>query len=178
MNDRVERISRLMREIKRKVETVSSYSLSIKKFNFKLEALLTAFDAYTTYGALEMHEYKNIPTQSVVVEADSGHAECDETVETEQTEWRPRVSTEESLPEFIERMEFSLPDNKTFRSNAMRIVECLYRNREGMLLEDIIRNTGISRYKCIDILNTMLKTDPPMLSKKFDKGFVYSILLL
>ena len=74
-------------------------------------------------------------------------------------------------------MEIHIPNNKLLRNNGIKIAECLYLNRDEILLEKIMMGTGVSKYRCIDNLNTLLKTDPYLLSRKFDKGFIYSIVL-
>ena len=39
MDNKIEKISKLMKEIKNKIEVIASHNTSIKEFNFKLEAL-------------------------------------------------------------------------------------------------------------------------------------------
>ncbi|EOB13260.1 hypothetical protein NBO_89g0004 [Nosema bombycis CQ1] len=67
--------------------------------------------------------------------------------------------------------------NNQGKVNKMHIIKILgmLNKSNGMLLDDVIKKSGMSKYKCIDVLNILLKTEPPAIIKKFDKGFIYYI---
>ncbi|ADM11121.1 uncharacterized protein Eint_021240 [Encephalitozoon intestinalis ATCC 50506] len=174
MDEKLKEISRLVSEVKRKLEVIIQSSSHIKEFNYKVEALLAAFDAYTIRGV--EHNLDLDKTSQTIVFPKKVIPK--EKTKEETTSSFSNIRGEESLQEFIERMGSTTTGNKLFRNNAAKIARFLYDNREGAVLEEIIKNTGISRYRCVDILNTMLRADPPLVSKKFDKGFIYSIVLL
>lgn len=169
--DRLEKIAVLMKEITRKMEAISLHNKCLREFNFKVEALLAAFEAYSAPGSCE----EPVPIQCSTDPVDVAKKRK---VPEQEMVPEPVVHAEESLAAFLGRMATHLPENKLLRSNAAKIASCLYLNREGMVLEGVMRGTGVSKYRCIDILNTLLKTDPPLLSKRFDKGFIYSAALL
>ncbi|AFM97875.1 hypothetical protein EHEL_021210 [Encephalitozoon hellem ATCC 50504] len=174
MDEKFKEVSKLMKEIKRKIEAVAQSSAHIKEFNYKVEALLAAFDAYTSHipeSSLETDRASSnaIPSRKIIQK---------ESTREDVVAPPPKVRKEESFEEFMRRMESSTASNKVFRTNATKIAKFLYGNKDGAALEEIIKHTGISRYRCVDILNSMLRTDPPLASKRFDKGFIYSIALL
>lgn len=175
MGDRTERIAWLLREVKSKIERVIASNVSIREFNFKLEALITAFEAHKAHSSVDNHE-------GVLKPVSSNHSEehhvVDNKVASRCVPDAEYADREEGLEKFIGRLNSSLPDNRLLRSNAVKIAEYLYSNREGAVLEEIMKNTSMSKYRCVEVLNTMLRTDPPLLLKRFDRSFIYSILLL
>ncbi|AFN82594.1 hypothetical protein EROM_021190 [Encephalitozoon romaleae SJ-2008] len=175
MDERLKEVSRLMKEIKGKLEAIIQNSMHIKEFNYKAEALLAAFDAYTIYDP-----ESNLGADRASLDIVSPRKNMQEEGTKEEVVLLPPsgIRKEESFEEFMERMESNTMCNKMFRANATKIAKFLYANKEGAALEEIIKTTGISRYRCVDILNSMLRTDPPLVSKRFDKGFIYSIVLL
>jgi hypothetical protein len=162
--ERLGKISELMGEIKRKMETVAVRNEMMREFNYKMEALLAAFDAYTSDAAPE--EAKGNTKNKGGRKEKASIPEC------------PAVPGEETLREFLCRAESLLSGNKWLRSSLSKVVECLYGAKGGVLLETIIKKSGVSKYRCVDTLNMMLKTDPPLASKRFDRGFIYTLNVL
>ncbi|CAD25157.1 hypothetical protein [Encephalitozoon cuniculi GB-M1] len=175
MDEKLKEVSRLMKEIKVKIEAIIQSSAHVREFNYKMEALLAAFEAYTVHGVRHDPEVPRTP-MPIVPSVESIVKESIE--EGAVAAASSKVRREENLEEFMRRMESNTAGNNLFRNNATKIARFLYANREGVALEEVIKNTGISRYRCVDILNSMLKADPPLVSKRFDKGFIYSIVLL
>lgn len=175
MDERLKEVSRLMKEIKGKLEAIIQSRMHIKEFNYKAEALLAAFDAYTIHGT-----ESNLGADRALLDVVPFRKNMQKENAKEEVVLLPpsRVRKEESFEEFMERMESNMICNKVLRTNSTKIAKFLYANKEGVALEEIIKSTGISRYRCVDILNSMLRTDPPLASKRFDKGFIYSIVLL
>jgi hypothetical protein len=160
MDERLGRISELMKKIKGKVETIGVHNEMIKRFNHKLEALLMAFDTYTAEERVAEEKGRK-----------RSRREKENRPEEEPTPAARKVTQQE----FISRAESLVPGNKWFKANLSKIVECLYEVKEGVLLETIIKNSGVSKYRCVDILNMMIKTDPPLVLKRFEKGFIYTL---
>lgn len=176
MSTRHDEIKQLLKEIKVKLESIVSTGACIKEFNYKLEALLTAFEAYTSHGP---EHIPHTPESALAMPQHKSNTSPDAYEEERMdSDPMPHEGREESLDEFLARMDTSIPSSKLSRNNTVKIVRLLYSNREGVTLDDLIRGTGVSRYRCIDLLNAMLKTDPPLASKRFDRGFVYTIALL
>lgn len=82
-----------------------------------------------------------------------------------------------SLNELVNRVISSNKPGKVNKMHIIKILGLLNNSKKGMFLDDVIKSSGMSKYKCIDVLNILLKTEPPAITKKFDKGFIYFINL-
>ncbi|KAF7683783.1 hypothetical protein TCON_1008 [Astathelohania contejeani] len=80
-----------------------------------------------------------------------------------------------SLNEIWSSIQQILPNNLLYRTNTEKIIKTLYKHKNGLLLDDIIKLSGVPKYRCIDILNFLIKTSQPWIFKKFEKGFVYKL---
>ncbi|KAM0677131.1 hypothetical protein BDAP_002292 [Binucleata daphniae] len=59
-----------------------------------------------------------------------------------------------------------------FTENAKKIVNLLKKSGECSL-ENIVRNSGVSKYRCIDIINELTKIKPSVVCKKNIDGIKY-----
>ncbi|KAF9762295.1 hypothetical protein NGRA_2107 [Nosema granulosis] len=84
---------------------------------------------------------------------------------------------ESSFNELVNRVIASSNPGKVNKMHIIKILGLLNSSKKGMFLDDVIKSSGMSKYKCIDVLNVLLKTEPPAITKKFDKGFIYFINL-
>ncbi|KAM0671422.1 hypothetical protein OCOL_001538 [Ordospora colligata] len=186
INQKLDEISQLVRSIKSKMDIVVSSTVSLRELNYRIEALLISFKAYACkrkHTILD-NTLSISNTQSIKETYDSGEHTAHQNAENEcfekSTLSTPSTYTSktECLNEYIVRMTPKFSNSKLVINSAIKIASLLYSNTEGMMVEEIIKGAGVPRYRCIDILNTMLRTEPPLASKKFCKGFVYSIVLL
>lgn len=72
---------------------------------------------------------------------------------------------------FLNRISSDTNLKKSNKGYILKIVDLLYENKNGLPWEEIIQKSGVPKYKCIEILNNMIKSNPPVLIKKRDKGF-------
>lgn len=72
---------------------------------------------------------------------------------------------------FLHRISSDTNLKKANKGHILKIVNLLYENKKGLPWEEIIQKSGVPKYKCIEILNNMVKSNPPVLIKKRDKGF-------
>ncbi|KAH9411971.1 hypothetical protein HK407_02g04180 [Ordospora pajunii] len=188
MSEKLDEISLLVRNIKSKMDVVVSSTVSLRELNYRIEALLVSFKAYACKRKLTMLDNTlSLSTNDVGNIKEKYHQNDCTAHQNAENECfqQPTPSTSstylnktECLEEYIVRMKPRFSNSKLLINSAIKIASLLHSSTEEVMIEEIIKNTGVPRYRCIDILNTMLRADPPLASKRFNKGFAYSIVLL
>jgi hypothetical protein len=185
MHEKLERLNSLVKEVKAKIEKVSRLNVQAKELNYKLEAFLFALNAYSCYdrtdrqvssdSSLSMDlEPMGIDSSRMGVLSDidlSRSVRMDSPMmKVRSTPNRKRVAL---FDEILSEAMKVVPDNRMLVSCTEKIIKLLYGKREGLLLDEIIKEAGVNKYRCIDVLNMLIKADPQIIYKKFDKGFIY-----
>lgn len=176
MEKKLQEIKSLLIGIKNKVGVLSNNNNLVKVINYKLESL---FLVYRTYGVsipdIVQHEITcNILDNKLCLERQEPaenlhHTEAKVCVPTRKLE---------TMEEFMSRMSPYLLKNRLFALNAQKIVSCLWDHSEGLPLETIIKTSGVTKYKCVNVLNFLGKTDPAFISKRFVRSFIYQLNIL
>lgn len=172
---KLEKLDALIRETKQKIEKVSELNRYLEVFNFKLEALLLSISEVSLSapeGGEESVEMFNISFSDLNVR---GSDEKVSTKKEKAKQEKKEVARELGVDGLLEKVHRVIPDNKLYRINADKLVRFLFSNKEGVLHEEVLKKSGVSKYRCIDILNVLMNTEPPIVSKTFDRGFMYKL---
>ncbi|TBU09806.1 hypothetical protein CWI39_0036p0030 [Hamiltosporidium magnivora] len=181
MQEKLQKLNLLFQEIKCKLTKIQNITTDLKHFNTKMNALLQALDAYSSEDKQaeillpENLDYYNIDFTSL--NNNISFSECLYDSKKEKSTIKQQITKKSTLEEIWTEIILFLPDNKLYRTNAYKIVKCLYENRNGLTVEIIIKNTGVAKYRCIDTLNHLIKNDPPFVKKVFEKAFIYMLNL-
>ncbi|KAL6120877.1 hypothetical protein NUSPORA_02312 [Nucleospora cyclopteri] len=148
-------IHELCGKIKLKTEEAKENILYLKKINFKLESLINSIEAYsvesppsTPINSTFIKTVKNTPLETNSIK------------KIKQTNPLNKIST------------LFTGDNKKLNQIAQEIYLLIEQNKK-ILLDEIVKRVKLSKYKTIEILNVLVKEK--IVTKKFDKGFVYEI---
>eukprot|EP00866_Antonospora_locustae_P001573 jgi/Antlo1/1573/2006 len=168
--EKIERLHLAIRDIKTKIERVLVLNEQINIFNFKLEALLLSMDEMSDKALQNDENVDSTGVANTQFSVSKIHHVHEQLLEKE-------VMTSKSMQiqDVLEKVHKVIPDNALYRSNADKLVRFLFANKSGILYEDILRKSGVSKYRCVDILNALMNTDPPIVRKTFDRGFIYKL---
>lgn len=167
----------LVKDIKAKIDHIAEINAQVNIFNFKLEALLCSLDEVsvaTTRSEDQTAEILNIPLSSLAV-----HKTVMDPVAKKERPKKEKKQKEEkpAVERILDRIYSIVPENVLYRSNAEKLVRFLFSSKEGVFYDDILKKSGVSKYRCIDILNLLMNAEPPLVNKSFDKGFIYKLNL-
>ncbi|KAK1351203.1 hypothetical protein CWI38_0746p0040 [Hamiltosporidium tvaerminnensis] len=190
MQEKLQKLNLLFQEIKCKLTKIQNITTDLKHFNTKMNALLQALDAYSSEDkqaeillpenldvSVERLELSTSNIDFTSLNNNISFSECLYDSKKEKSTIKQQITKKSTLEEIWTEIILFLPDNKLYRTNAYKIVKCLYENRNGLTVEIIIKNTGVAKYRCIDTLNHLIKNDPPFVKKVFEKAFIYMLNL-
>lgn len=166
--EKVERLHFAIREIRAKIERVIELNEQINIFNFKLEALLSSMDEMS----VEVHQKSDDSVGMASSEFSGTKIRHVHELLPEKKERRKKCT---KIQDILQKVHMTIPDNALCRTNADKLVRFLFSNKNGVLYEDILKKSGVSKYRCVDILNALMNTDPPIVQKTFDRGFIYKL---
>lgn len=168
--EKIERLHFAIREIKTKIERVLVLNEQVNIFNFKLEALLLSMDEMSVKDFQKDRNVDSAGMASAQFSVPKAH-----NVHEQLPEKKERAKKSTRIQDVLAKVHKVIPDNALYRSNADKLVRFLFSHRNGVLYEDILKKSGVSKYRCVDILNALMNTEPPIVRKTFDRGFVYKL---
>lgn len=166
MDKKLQKLNTLVTSAKNKIETIQSQHKSLHKLNTKLEVFLTTIDALRIPTIQETNNlspdfFNNSFSQSIHLTNHSTLVSEKYTLETIKIKIR----------------EINL--NSKFMLNAEKIVDCINETKDGLGLDDIMRKSGVSKYRCVEIVNELMKCVPQILVKKGEgKNFKYELNMI
>lgn len=200
----------LLDEIKLKIQKISMQNEHLKKFNYKMEALIVSLETFTIQEdenldkskdtiKTQQYCYKNeIISKPTILNHNKINKEYNfndipdiqkvsKLLKKEQTSrnYKPEEisSVDMSQTSLDTSLLFDLKNDvlskaltdknlsKVNKGHLIKVLDVLNKNKQGIMWEDLIQKSGVPRYKCIEILNCLVKSDPPLMIKKRDKGF-------
>ncbi|RVD90739.1 hypothetical protein TUBRATIS_28300, partial [Tubulinosema ratisbonensis] len=155
-NLKLERLKRLVYEIKNKLDRLIKINYTLNDFNFKLHALLIALEEVSSEILPEdIQEEVSKIEESVI------------TVHSEST-----IKQELNLDDFLEKVYSVINPNSTYKICIEKVVKLIYKSNI-ISHEDLIKKCGISKYRCVEVINLLGKTQPQFLLKNHEKGIFY-----
>ncbi|WUR05089.1 uncharacterized protein VNE69_12074 [Vairimorpha necatrix] len=182
-------LENFLKDIRAKIKKIETQNEQLKIFNYKLESLLVSIDTYSIEKETkeEKVSYKRLTPD---LERVSKILKKEETSKINKKHLQEeRIKIEEIIPPDMSHslldtsllfdtkndlLSRALADSnikKSSKGHLIKILEILESHKDGILWEEIIKKSGVPRYKCIEILNCLGKTDPPIMIKRRDKGF-------
>lgn len=168
--DKIERLHLAIKEIKTKIERVLTLNEQINIFNFKLEALLLSMDEMSVKVSQKDKSVDSVGMAGTQFSVPSTHH-----VHEQLPEKKEKTKKSTQIQDVLAKVHKVIPDNTLYRSNADKLVRFLFSNKNGILYEDILKKSGVPKYRCVDILNALMNTEPPIVRKTFDRGFMYKL---
>merc|ERR1712131_60250 len=145
----LDEIAELAKELKNKTTKAHKMIEKLNRINYKIESLLNSLDAYADdQSGQEKTRNKNLYKDTISVKDNDEHI----------------LTKIETL---------FAKDKKNHSKIAIQIFLIIKENR-SILLDDIVKNVKLSKYKIIDILNILVREN--LVSRKFDRGFMYEIV--
>lgn len=190
MNEKLRKLDILTVMTKEKIEKVREKTNSLRITNYKLEALLEIMEALSistkanknpseTTGlesipeTIELEYNKKITKEvSILKNSDFFDTPFNETIPIVEQKISNNVSkwTYDGILEKISEFK----NNTLFLKNTHKIVSALKDSSDGLNIENIIKKTGVSKYRCIDIINELTKITPHILHKRYEKkNYIY-----
>lgn len=158
--DRLRQIETLVLSIKKKSQAVRKQARALNSLNSKLEVFLMALDAYS----LDAKEQQCEPARA------GGRTKA-EALRKNITTPVKKTKREEPL-DARSAIAMLFRASKTQKSTALEIYKLL-ENNEVVGLDDIVKSIKMSKYRVIEILNSLVRER--IVLKHFDKGFLYKI---
>ncbi|ELQ74772.1 hypothetical protein THOM_2301 [Trachipleistophora hominis] len=194
MLKKYQKINSLLVEIKTKLEKLQEHSNNLKLFNIKIKALNEAFkecsltienikeEKDATVEEIQMEEFDEqsdyeYNTSIVPDEHDTSYNPMyDNTNQTNShiIESKPAVK-ERSLQSILIYASTLLPKDQKTQQNLKKIVSLLYDQKE-MSLNNIVTICKVPKYRAVDILGKLSGAKRPIVSKRYDKEFFYTLV--
>ncbi|ELA45988.1 hypothetical protein VCUG_02521 [Vavraia culicis subsp. floridensis] len=194
MQKKYQRINSLLVEIKAKLEKLQAHSNNLKLFNVKIKALNEAFrecnsiiendkkENETNSVEEEMEEFDDMSEYeyNTSVTPDNNNALCNPMYDnTDQTasfiaESEPIVKKRTLQSILLYASSLLSKDQKT-QQNLKKIVNLLHEQKE-VSLNNIVTACGIPKYRAVDILGKLSGAQRPLVSKRYDKEFFYTLV--
>ncbi|KAI5148106.1 hypothetical protein ENBRE01_0120 [Enteropsectra breve] len=167
-SSKLKTIEQHIRSIKIKILDIIDRTEKLRDFNNKVEMLLLAYETYS----------ENIDVE-LVQSSSTGKNEKKGSVQSHKTRQSKSCPSDEPQEKLVKKAKKMLPahriqelfkSSKNNKNIAMEIYGLL-ESGNTVPLDDIVKRIKQSKYKVIEILNTLLKER--IVVKSFDKGFMY-----
>lgn len=181
-----------MESIRIKIQKIVIHNEKLKKFNYKMESLLVSFDTYSVPNFItkktiqpKIIKTSEIQKLSKILKKEQTNEKINlNNISSENVPKKNKIEVVDTSYNTIDTsllfdtkndiLNRALSDstlNKSNKGHVIKIIDILYQNKNGIMWEDLIKKSGVPKYRCIEILNCLVKTDPPIMIKKRDKGF-------
>lgn len=186
-----------MESIRNKIQKIVLHNEKLKKFNYKMESFLVSFDTYSVpkvedkkisqpkvVKTSEIQKLSKILKKEQIMNQNINQQSNQNDININYVHKRHKTDVVDTSYNMIDTsllfdtkndiLNRALNDstlNKSNKGHLIKIIDLLYQNKDGIIWEDLIKKSGVPKYRCIEILNCLVKTDPPILIKKRDKGF-------
>lgn len=180
--EKVNILENLLNSIQSKTKAISGQTKFLKAFNRKLEILMMCFRAYSIdeenlieNGERNIENLKNSKENTKNIEITSYKetqkiSKIKKSISSDEIiDDIKRLKRDTDLTLTLEKIFINNPVNKSL---AVSILE-LIGSRISITLDELVKSIKLSKYKVIDVLNTLIKEK--IVVKNFEKGFVYRI---
>lgn len=185
-DDKLETLDTLLASVIAKTKTLSNQNKFLKVFNKKMEILLSCIDAYSIedkeFIRMELEEKaiksdtekvtKKVikkDTEKVTKKAIKSDTENVIKSDTDKVIKKRKV-TAVDLQCKLDNSALNLFPDPVAKGIANNILD-LIKSRESISLDDLVKGIKSSKYKVIEVLNSLIKER--VIVKSFEKGFVY-----
>lgn len=173
--EKVNILENLLNSIQSKTKAISGQTKFLKAFNRKLEILMMCFRAYSIDEENLIENLKNSKENTKNIEITSYKetqkiSKIKKSISSDEIiDDIKRLKRDTDLTLTLEKIFINNPVNKSL---AVSILE-LIGSRISITLDELVKSIKLSKYKVIDVLNTLIKEK--IVVKSFEKGFVYRI---
>lgn len=192
MDEKQKRLLELIAMTREKMSILIEKTKSLKISNYKLEALLRIIDKLSIPDIpvginFELNNALNVNSRKVQI--DSGEKAMKDISVLKNSDFfdtpfnetipiiehkEPNISETKWTYERILEKIANIKNNTLFIKNTHKVVSILNCNVDGLSIENIIKKTGVSKYRCIDIINELTKVTPQILLKRYEnKSYIY-----
>lgn len=192
MDEKQKRLLQLIAMTREKMSILTEKTKSLKITNYKLEALLQIIDKLSIPDIpvginFELNNALNDKSRKVQIDSgekalkDISVLKNSDFFDTPFNETIPIIEHKEpnicetkwTYERILEKIA-NIKNNTLFIKNTHKVVSILNCNVDGLSIENIIKKTGVSKYRCIDIINELTKVTPQILLKRYEnKSYIY-----
>lgn len=183
MELKLQKLHKLVQEARSKIELLQAQTSSLRTLNYKLHSLLSIF---------ELLKIPNQPPQHIPPETDQLNIEHNNSNQIlkdssffnasfsksihldQQSSYTEEKYTIDSIKKKIREINI----NRKFIENSEKIIEVINEHKDGLSIDIIMRRSGVSKYRCVEIINEFMKCLPQILIKRYEnKLYVYQLNL-
>ncbi|KCZ81502.1 hypothetical protein H312_01080 [Anncaliia algerae PRA339] len=159
-NSKSEKLVQLVCGIKNKLEKIIKLNEYLVEFNFRIETLLISLDEVSIHiePSTQKIEEVEVKEESIItLQSDASIKEI-------------------SLDELLIKIENVIKAPASYKQCIEKIVRFIYKGN-GASHDELIKKCGVSKYRCIEVINLLGKSSPQFLHKNTDKGIFYYLNL-
>lgn len=181
MQEKLQRLNALVKEARRKVEIIHDQTEILKVLNIKLETLLNVIDALRTPKITYLEDKLDPIVNDDGFNDSNLHLKDSEFFNATFTrslhiEQHSTLVEEKYTIDAIKQKVQQINANQKFIANACKVIDAINGSRDGLCLDDIMRRSGVSKYRCIEIVNELMKCVPNVLVKRYEgRNFMYEL---